>query len=223
MKKASIIVVIIVIIIVVAGIFLIKKYYQPNSSNVPFQLDLSVNTTLAWTDAKKAQYEQVKEALAKNPNNFDALFNLAGIKQSLLDTEGAIKIYNQLRILKPQDIRPLQNLGTIYVDTKQYESAEEMELAILAITPKWLNAYRELISLYQFHLKDKGAKLEPLLLRAYEISPELKMDMTSLLALYYDVVLNNREKAVEYYQQAVQLDPRNTGAKDRLAELKKID
>ena len=61
-------------------------------------------------------------------------------------------------------------------------------------------------------------ELEPMLLNALKQYPELETEMTSILANYYDEIMPNKEKAVEYYTKLLKLRP-DEAVRQRLAEL----
>jgi len=69
-------------------------------------------------------------------------------------------------------------------------------------------------------LKDKRQDLEKILLRGLEEYPEMKASLLAKLAVYYDELMNNKEKAIEYYEKALKENYNETMAK-RLKELKK--
>jgi len=148
------------------------------------------------------------------------LFDLAYLKQRLLDYKGALDLYLQLNKIKPNDILLLNNLGVLYNDTKRYEDAEAAFVKIMLITKKWENAYRRLFGIYRYHLTDKQYKIEPLLLTGLKYNPEYEGNFLGMLAVYYDEVAKDRDKTIEYMTRLLEVDPSNEGALIRLQELK---
>ena len=211
--------------LILCGLFLWQTMNKNNQTQDPrnnFVLEelFKINTTLEMNDMQKTIYNEAKIKLQENPEDYESLLNLARLKQDLLDYDGAIEMYDNLRKEKPEDILLLNNLGTIYYNQKEYERSEEMYLAILEITPKWTNSYRELTNIYRYHLKDKKTEIEPLLLSGMEKYPEMEADFVGLLAVYYDEIVPNREKAIEYYEKLIALYPGNDNFEERLKELR---
>ncbi|MCK4891270.1 MAG: tetratricopeptide repeat protein [Candidatus Pacebacteria bacterium] len=225
MKNKKSIAIIVLIILIICGFFLWQTVNnndqtQSPKNNIALEELFKINTTLEMNDMQKTIYNEAKIKLQENPEDYESLLNLARLKQDLLDHDGAIAMYQDLREKKPEDILPLNNLGTIYYNQKKYEEAEEMYLAILEITPKWTNSYRELTNIYRYHLKDKKEEIESLLLNGMEKYPEMKNDFIGLLTVYYDEVVPNKEKAIEYYEKLIALYPGNDNFEERLEELK---
>ena len=180
----------------------------------------TINAKVALTTDQQNKLDELKGKLTNNIDDYSSLFKLARLKQDALDWDGAAEMYWNLRKVKPDDILPLINLGSIYFDSQQYVKAEEVQKTILKNTPKWVNAYRELAMIYRYHLKDKAPEFEPMLLNALKQYPELDTEMTSILANYYDEIVPNKEKAIEYYTKLLKLRP-DEAVRNRLAELQK--
>ena len=218
MRKKEIIIIIIVLLLIVGGIAgakFYKNYAEKNSI-------LKINTTFKMTAEQEKDFNDLKAALEKDKNDYQSTFELARLKQDLKDYSGALKLYEKLLKIKPNDILIMQNKGSIYYDLARYEDAEQMQLDILRKTPKWMGAYQELMMIYEFHLKDRKSTLEALLLRGLELVPESEVDFVSMLAKYYDELLGDKEKALEYYKRLTKLQGTNQQAQQRLIELKNI-
>ena len=226
MKKKKSILVIIILVLFVAGYIFWQTMNKNNQAqnpqnNVALEELLKIDTTLEMNEMQKTIYNEAKEKLQEDQEDYESLLSLARLKQDLLDFEGAIEMYENLRTKKPDDLLPLNNLGTIYYNQKEYEKSEQMYLEILEITPKWTNSYRELTNIYRYQLKDKKEEIEPLLLRGIEKYPEMADDFVGSLAVYYDEIVPNKEKAIEYYEKLNALYPGNDNFEERLEELKK--
>jgi len=111
-------------------------------------------------------------------------------------------------------------MGSIYYDTKQHEQAEAAQLAIIDINYKWSNSYQELMAIYRWHLKDKRDTFEEKLLYFYNNAPEYNETSLTLLAVYYDELMEDTEKAIEWHEKALEFNPNNTEMETRLNELK---
>ena len=209
-------VILVVVILLVVGSLTFAVFYRDN-----YKLNklTTINGKVAMTADQQKLYEELKGKLAENSDDYSSLFKLARLKQDVLDWDGATELYWALRKVKPDDILPLINLGSIYFDSQQYVKAAEVQKAIIKANPKWGGAYRELAMIYKYHLKDDRAELGPLLLNALKVYPELETDMTSLLANYYDELVFDKDKAIEYYTKLLKLRP-DEAVRQRLAELK---
>ncbi|MBI5077436.1 tetratricopeptide repeat protein [Candidatus Falkowbacteria bacterium] len=183
---------------------------------------LKINTTLQMNEMQKKQYEEIVMRLKKDSNDYYLRFALARLKQDLLDFAGAIELYERLGKEKPNDLLIWNNLAGIYYNQGKYEKAEELHLKILTISPKWYNSYEELGSIYQFHLKDKRPGFEKILLKGIEEYPEMKLALMAKLAVYYDEMMQNYPKAIEYYEKLVKTKYNIEVIAPRLKELKKI-
>jgi len=219
-KKVVIAVLIAVVVLAVAGGVIYKFGISNNKLSVAVLLK-GIDVA-GLNDSQKLTIEEIRGKLMKDPNDYSGLLELAGLKQGLNDYDGAIALYEELRKIQPNDIVPLNNLGSIYYNLGEYEKSEQMYLKILNdITPKWLNSYNELFAIYQFHLKGKKEAYEAVLLRGIEEYPEMEQNLVSKAAVYYDELMNDKVKALEYYQRMLKFDPSNSVIKARISELKK--
>jgi tetratricopeptide (TPR) repeat protein len=218
MNKKLAIVLLVVLIIAIGWYVWDKKI---NSSEAKIEKLMQINGSGTLSEIQKKTLIEVKEKLLLYNDNYSALLDLALIKQAVGDLDGALALYEKMRELRKNDLLPLNNSASIYFDRKEYEKAEAAHLRILNdITPKWMNSYNELYSIYQFHLKDKRGSFESVLLNGIEQYEEEKAALTMKTAIYYDELMNNVAKAIEYYEKAVKLSPNNQEAKKRLKELK---
>lgn len=207
-----------VAVIIIAGVAFININNKKDLSENGL---LKINTTLVMNDSQKQTYAEIKDKLAIDPEDYSGLFELARLKQDMLDIEGAIALYNQLHAMKPADILPMNNLGSLYYDNKRYEEAEKIYLDVLKVTPKWINAYNSLMDIYQYHLTDKRASFEAVLLNGIKEYPEMEQTLISKTAVYYDQLMNNKVKAIEYYRKLLKFTPNDAVIKARIAELSK--
>lgn len=214
-KKISFIVILIVAVLAIAGMLVWRSQKLESNANL-----LEINSSREMNDTQSKQYDSIVEGLRKNPNDYQTLFMLARLKQDLLDYAGAIELYERLGKEKPNDILIWNNLAGIYYNQEKYEKAEELHFKILSITAKWYNSYEELGSIYQFHLKDRRTGFEKILLKGIEEYPEMKLALMAKLAVYYDEVMGNKTKAIEYYEKLVKAKYNLDVIEPRLKELK---
>src|SRR6056297_2418542 len=215
MNKKWLGIIIIVLILGVSAYF----YYDYNKQNSQPEI-LQIDTELEMNEIQSELYEQLKQDIAVDPEDYSTRFKLGRLKQDLLDKQGAIEIYEELLQENPEDIAVLQNMADMHYSLKNYEKAEELNLQIIEITPKWINAYRNLLMIYQFQLQDKKEKFADLLDKALEKAPKLKNDLLAIGVRYYDDVMNNKEKTIDYFEEKLKVDPDDSLAKQRLQELR---
>jgi tetratricopeptide (TPR) repeat protein len=219
MKNRGVILLVIFLIVVLGGIVFVTFFNEDaNSENL---VDvLKINTTYEMSEVQKGLYLDIIDKYNEDPTDYRNLFELATLKQALLDNDGAIELYDELKKQKPKDLLILNNLANLYYNLKDYEKSEEINLGILEISPKWINAYNELLDIYRYHLKDKAGSFEKVLLDGIANYPEMESGLVVKAAVYYDEVMNNEAKAIEYYQKALTYSPDDSSLKIRLDELK---
>ena len=217
--KKKLLAVLLIIIIVAIGVGWYVWDNKINSSEARIEKLMKINGSGTPSETQQKSLTEIKEKLLLYSENYDALLELALIKQSVGDLDGALALYKIID--KSNDIMALNNSASIYYDQGEYEKAEAAHLKILnEITPQWLNSYNELYSIYQFHLKDKRGSFESVLFRGIEQYEEQRLALTIKAAVYYDELMNNAPKAIEYYEKALKLSPNNQTIKNRLKELK---
>lgn len=219
-KYQNIIIILILTVLIGVGIFVYKQETQPPEQEELF----SFSEGIVLTQEQQVKFNEAKIALEINPQDALAVVAIARLKYELSDLEGAEKAYLMALEIQPTNTLILNNLGDIYNQKKEYEKAAEMYLRIIKNNPKWINAYRELAAIYFYHLPDKYPEMEEILLKGLEknkeFTGEAPVDFYSMLAVYYNE-RGEKEKAIEYYERVIELNPRNEGAKIELEELKK--
>jgi len=224
MKKIYLILIIISILIAGGVFFYVGKINKKEISETPKEGKLfSLPKDVVLNEEQQQKFNEAKEALEKNPNDADALVKIAQLKYYFNDLEGAKKLYLKALELKPEDLLILNNLADIYNQLKDYENAEKILLKLTETSPGWKNGFRELKSLYKFHMPEKYSQIEGILLKGIESNKkafgEAPVDFYSMLAVYYDDT-NQKDKAIQYYEKVLEMDPTNEGAKMALNRLK---
>jgi len=216
----------IIILILIGGVFLyLKNINKKEIPEIPKKEEIFTLPAGAVLNSEQQQkFKEAKEALGKNPNDAEALIKIAQLKYFFNDLEGAKKVYLKALEFKPDDLLILNNLADIYNQLKDYENAEKILLKLTETSPGWLNGFRELKSLYYFHMKEKYPQVEGILLKGIEANKKLfgeaPVDFYAMLAVYYKDT-NQKEKAISYYEKVLEMDPTNQGAKIDLEEVKK--
>jgi tetratricopeptide (TPR) repeat protein len=218
----------IILMLIAGGVFLYRENIKnEENKEIPFEEELfSLPKDAVLNEEQQNKFNEAKEALKINPNDAPALIKIAQLKYFFNDLEGAKKVYLKALELNPTNTLVLNNLGDIYNQQGEYENAEKMYLKIIEISPNIINAYRELKTIYRFHLKEKYSQIEGPLLKAIEdnkkVFGEAPVDFYSMLAVYYKDT-DQKEKAIPYYEKVLELDPTNEGARIDLEELKKVN
>ncbi len=217
------------ILVAAAGFFTYREF----SKTVPQDADLEALkasiiaeakiTKTDLTEEQRDKYlEQLKTAREAVINaNFDTLQGIndvAILKQYLGDYEGAIDAWEYANIIRPQNSLSFSNLAALYhFELQEYDKAEKNYLISIANDPDDIPTIRNLFELYFYALKDNG-KAEALLLDSIKNNPEAA-DLYSLTGSFYQQI-GNKEKAIEYYQKHLELNPTNEAVRRELEKLK---
>jgi Flp pilus assembly protein TadD len=89
-----------------------------------------------------AEINALKERLQKDPKDVQAWTRLANLYQDAGMLQPAIEFYERAVALSPQDANLLSDLGSCYLDVKQYDkSLETLERAQKADPANWQSLY----------------------------------------------------------------------------------
>jgi len=220
-KKILVISSLIILILIASGFF----FYSKNKKTPANENIFSLPEGMVLTEEQQKKFDEANAALKINPEDADALIKIAQLKYYFNDLEGAKTVYLKVSELKPGDILVLNNLADIYDQLKDYDNEEKILLKLTEANSGWINGFRALKNLYAFHMKEKYPQMESILLKGIEANKvvygEAPVDFYSMLAVVYQDTGNN-EKAIEYYEKVLELDPKNEGAKIELEKLKLI-
>lgn len=86
-----------------------------------------------------------KQALACNPENYDANLNLAKTYKLNFDYKNAIPYFEIAEKANPQDLESITSLGECYKNIGEYKNAERHFLKVLKIDPNYDYANRNLL------------------------------------------------------------------------------
>src|SRR5690606_28759195 len=125
--------------------------------------------TVHKKDFESAQIFYAK-ALIIDPVNAELLFANANLLRTLKDELGAINAYQDLLKLYPNHVEARSNLGALYLQSEQTESAiKELQIAV-ATTTKFLNARKNHAAAWQ--RKRDLAKAAQLIKEGLTIMPD---------------------------------------------------
>jgi tetratricopeptide (TPR) repeat protein len=156
--------------------------------------------------------------------NMSALMNIGQIKSGVGDFDGARDAWEYVSAKRPKNSLSFFNLGQLYAEKfKDNQQAEENFLKTLE-NSKDENGneqyYRGVVDFYTYFYPEKITEVEKILLAALQTELyQNSQDLMALLATYYG---NNgqKEKALEYWQKILKMDPGNTGVKGEIERLK---
>jgi cytochrome c-type biogenesis protein CcmH/NrfG len=179
------------------------------------------NKNLTSDQAKLFQdrFGETKELLQKNPDDFDQWLYLGVLKKGAGDYEGSRDVFLYVGQIRPRNSISFANLADLY--TYFLNEPQKAEVAIkkaIANDPNNFNFYLTLVDIYRYKFPDGEKKYESVLLDALDKFPE-NSNIIAPLASYYRQT-NQVAKAIQYYEELVQLVPENQTAKQDLAELK---
>ena len=114
--------------------------------------DAAIHYNLGNAHAKAGNRHAARAAFAKavekDSLHYQALLNLGSVKGSLGDVRGAGEIFARLTRAAPNQIEPWINLAHVRVMQRDIAGAFAAYEAALALNPKLLSAYVEMITLY---------------------------------------------------------------------------
>ncbi len=126
--------------------------------------------------------------------------------------ESAIKYYDDVLAIAPNNRKALFGIATAYHMSKDYEKAKEAYLKIIKIDPDYWPAVNNYIILVT---EEDPAKSIPRLEELYSRNPSFAAIPAQLGNLYYKS--NNIERSVDYYVAAIKLEPKNIEYRYNLA------
>lgn len=158
------------------------------------------------------EYESIPKAMDYfriaaqfDPRNIVSRLHLANLYEGQGDLEGAVRMYEEIALAYPQDVRPLLSIGSTYARAARIVQAEKAFQRAIQVDSEHPIAYYELARLYML----AGMKLdvaETLAEKVVELAP---------IAGNYDLLgwiyhLNGKSSEAEAAaSKAVQLQPEN--------------
>jgi len=116
-----------------------------------FSKPLSFNADVS-SDVKallQKRFDEVQDVLNADATNFNAWVQLALLRKSSMDYEGAAEDLRYVAGIYPKSTIPFDNLGDLYLNfIPNYPKAEANFKASLAFNPNNINAYQQLFALY---------------------------------------------------------------------------
>lgn len=178
----------------------------------------NINLTAEQIDQRLAKFRTARDqVVAANFDTLQGVNEIALLKQQLGDLEGARIAWEYAGIIRPQNSLSFANLAALYhFDLQQYENAEKNYLISIANDPDDLPTIRNFFELYFYAVKD-NTKAEALLLSAIADNPA-QADLFALTGSFYRDT-GNIDKAIEYFQKSLEINPGNQAVRNEIARL----
>ena len=127
----------------------VPDYTKPIIITQPLAADVQV--------VLKAQFEETKQLLAKNPKEFDSWIRLGTLRKIAGDYQGAAEDWEYVSKIFPTNVVSFNNLGELYTYfLKEYGKAVINLKQAIAFSPHTIDPYRSLFYLYRDIYKDKA-------------------------------------------------------------------
>ena len=221
-------------IIIAAGLFillaslggaLVYKNYRDSLALTPAKLLASFeikNQSLTPEVAQLFQqrFNETKEILQKEPDNFDKWLYLGVLKKGVGDYEGSRDVFIYAGQIRPGNSTSFGNLADLYTYfLNEPQKAESAIKQAIANDPNEYSFYLSLADIYRYKFPDGNALYEKTMLDALQKFPDTPNLIAPLAGFYRDT--GQTAKAIEWYEKLLKLTPDNQAAKDDLAELRK--
>ena len=165
-----------------------------------------------------AKIEELKNEIRKDYDSVSLWYDLGTYLRSSGDFQGAIDAWNFAVLIRPKDFVAYNNLGDLYgFYLHDYDKSELYFLKSLENNPSNINAYLQLATVYEAAkmIKEK----ENILLLGVKNNPE-NVSLLIYLSRFYNEFLNNKEKALEYLEEALKYEPDNSAIQEEILQLK---
>ncbi|MBU4360411.1 tetratricopeptide repeat protein [Patescibacteria group bacterium] len=239
--KIKNIILVIILIFIIAGISAYFFYFEQNKNN-PDSPGILINAqdllefnnyndelSPELVDKYLKQFLAAKDMIINSQNSQTEIdpsywLTIARMKKYINDFQGAEQIYLYLISVDTNNYIPQGNLADLYANyLHNYKKASEhFWLAMEKSQPSAqvvIAYYRNLADIYADKLINQKQEFEK---RAEQDLKEKyfgSVDFLTMLAKYYKDI-NNKEKAINYLEQALVLDPTSQTIKDEIEVLK---
>lgn len=205
--------VVLAVVLTVIVIFVITAFVnRSNNSN---------NNTTAQSnpviDSYKSKIPELESKLNVNPNDTNAIHDLAIALYATGDIQGAKDNYLKEAELNPNNPVLFNNLGNVYRDSNEYQKAVDAYKKSIDLDKRQTNAYLNLANLYLYTMNQAESGLE-VLNSAIANNPDNAEVMYMQLGNSY-TVLNNKDSARDAFNKVLEINPGNTAAQNALKNL----
>jgi len=170
-------------------------------------------------EKRRQELKELVNEVNKNPSNIDAWIQIGIVKKFFNDYIGARDAWEYASLIDSDNSLISANLGNLYtLYLKDYPKAESSFRRAVVTDPQE-SYFLAFADLYKTHWPEKEVK-------AIEIMQEAiaklgnRVNFYLFLANYYESK-GNKDEAIKNYQEALRLEPENSGVKQALARLSK--
>ena len=167
----------------------------------------------------EAAEELFRQAMALDPRNTEPLMDLANLRVMQQRYEEADVYLRRARELRPRDPATLHTVAEAFRKQGRYEEALDAFRAALELDPEYAPAHAGLgIALFQWERYEEAVEAME---KAVALQPELPVagSLHRFMGIAWQE-MGRPEAAAKQYERALEIDPRATGALDRLALLR---
>lgn len=199
----------------IAGLLLLvlvgSSFYWKYSKNLSGQKQVEPSDII---EQYRRQLGDLKEK-AKS-NNVADLQNYAVALYATGNLDEAEEAYKEQLVIDGSNWVARNNLANVLRDEKKFDEAISYYEQAIKLSPKSINTYINLGSVYQYSLNDVDKALD-VYIRGIKANPE-SADLPVIAALAYEQAGNN-EKARENFKKALEIQENNQAAKAGLERI----
>lgn len=224
-SKASLIISLVVLIFVVgltAYYLLPEDFGKKSSAEDYFTLTVMSDDVTQEQEAKlRETLLTLKQAIENNPDFVNFWFDVGLIKKQVGDYRGAEAAWVKAGEIRPANSTSFGNLADLYANfLHEYDKAEEAYKTAISNSAgeaKNILFYRHYAE-FAFNRLSDAEKTVSILLEAAEKNPDSSEPLIMLADFYQDQ--GDNDKAIEYYEKALEIDPEDDLVRDELEKLR---
>ena len=162
------------ILVVLGGGYYLKT--NMGAGSVPnFNQPLVFSTSMS-PEAKKASQDQfaiLTATLAKDPTDLSAWLSLGALHKISGNYNAAQRIWEFVAATNPKDYVAFNNLGDLHMNfLKNYPKAEQNFRTVIALSPSYIDSYRNLYTLYRYLYKTNTSAAADILTEGLKNNPD---------------------------------------------------
>lgn len=174
--------------------------------------------------AKNQMYADIRlygQTVKENPEYVSGWLQVGLLKKVIGDYVGTQDAWEYAARVRPTEATTFKNLGELYWHyLPDYPRSEKNFRKAIENKPDDPTTYVSLSELYRFSYKEKVSMALTILFEGLKTNPD-NSTLVKAIADFYGEQGNN-EKALEWWQKALQLDPSNSSIKQTIEDLKKL-
>jgi tetratricopeptide (TPR) repeat protein len=198
--------------------------------NLPFFVIILISVVLLvsyfvfFSNAEEGDDEDTKTAIEKyedelpslkrsaknNPDDAQSQRDYAVALYATGNLEDAKEYYEKELTLNEKDAVLRNNLGNVYRDLEEYDSAVDSYKKAIELDPKLVNPYYNLCNLLVYTL-DRAEEALEIYTAGIESIPEKEEDFLNSIGLVYEY-LKDTSNAISTYEKVLEINPENTNA-----------